>query len=65
MNNQKINCCLACGHEQQLIGETDFYCERCGAFNYKDGGCSYNGTRKGIEDARKRTEEFDTKYHHR
>ncbi len=39
MKDELINYCMFCNTEQQLTGETDFYCERCGAKNSTDGSC--------------------------
>lgn len=35
----KINRCLLCGAEQQLVDVDEFYCERCGSKNQSDGWC--------------------------
>jgi hypothetical protein len=35
----KINHCMLCGTEQQLVNVDEFYCERCGAKNQSDGWC--------------------------
>lgn len=35
----ETNYCMSCGTEQGLVGKQDFYCERCGVLNSKDGWC--------------------------
>lgn len=46
----KTNYCLSCGCEQQIVCETDFHCDRCGAMNRTDGSCEYDASRRGFED---------------
>lgn len=35
----KVNNCMNCGTEQQLVDVDEFYCERCGSKNQADGWC--------------------------
>ena len=55
--------CNACGYDDQASDEMiDVECQRCGAMKNGDGSVSYDGSREGIEDDRRRAEEFDQQY---
>ena len=59
MEKNKINHCLACGLEQQLVGETDFNCERCGTKHFADGGCEYEASEEGIDEMVEQMADYD------
>lgn len=59
----KINYCKNCGQEQQLVADVNFYCEKCGAKNYKDGSCEYNSSKKELDYMQDRINKFDRSYH--